>query len=285
MVKHFEIEGEIPRGCNSSFITLISKIKDPLHIKDYRPISLIGCQYKVIAKVLANRLFKVVNSVVSEVQTAYIKGRQIIDGPLMVNEIISWATKRQQKLFILKVDFEKAFDSLDWKFLDHVMEQMGFSDKWRKWISGCLDSGFSSVLVNGSPTKEFKIQKGLRQGDPLSPFLFIIAAEALHISLQVAKERNIFEGVEVGHNKIDISHLQFVDDALIMGKWSLENVKNLCRILRCFQMASGLKVNFIKSKFFGIGVNNLEVQNFVSTLKLQSSTLPCTYLGLPIGQT
>ncbi|GJR36492.1 RNA-directed DNA polymerase, eukaryota [Tanacetum coccineum] len=92
----------------------------------------------------------------------------------------------------------------------------GFSDKWKQWINGCLDSGFSSVLVNGSPTKDFKVQKGLRQGDPLSLFLFIIAVEALHISLQVAKERNIFEGIEVGHNKIDISHLQFADDALII---------------------------------------------------------------------
>ncbi|GJR61889.1 RNA-directed DNA polymerase, eukaryota, reverse transcriptase zinc-binding domain protein [Tanacetum coccineum] len=229
MVKRFEIDGEILRGCNSSFIALAPKIQDPLHIKDYRPISLIGCQYKVIAKVLANLLSKVVNSVVSEVQTTYIKGRQIIDGPLMANEIISWASKRHKQLFILKVDFEKAFDSLDWKFLDHVLEQMG---------------------------------------DPLSSFLFIIAVEALHISLQVAKEINIFEGVEVSHNKIDILHLQFADDALIMGRWSLENAKNLCRILRCFQMASGLKVNFMKSKLFGTGVNISEVQNFTSTLKL-----------------
>nr|GEZ29399.1 RNA-directed DNA polymerase, eukaryota [Tanacetum cinerariifolium] len=174
MVKRFKIDGEIPRGCNSSFIALAWKIQDPLHIKDYRPISLIGCEYKVIAK---------------------------------------------------------AIDSLDWKFLDHVLEQMGFSNKWRKLINGCLDSGFSSKLVNVSPTKEFKVQKGLRQGDPLSSFLFIIVVEALHISLQVSKEINIFEGVEVGHNKINISHLQFADDALIMGKRSLENAKNLCHIL------------------------------------------------------
>ncbi|GJY53800.1 RNA-directed DNA polymerase, eukaryota, reverse transcriptase zinc-binding domain protein [Tanacetum coccineum] len=106
-----------------------TKINDPLLIKDYRPISLIGCQYKVIAKILANRLQQVVHSVISEVQTAYVEGRQIIDGPLIVNEVISWASKKKERLFILKVDFEKAFDSLDWKFLDHIMEQMGFSGK------------------------------------------------------------------------------------------------------------------------------------------------------------
>ncbi|GJY81538.1 putative RNA-directed DNA polymerase [Tanacetum coccineum] len=157
MVRRFEIDGFIPKGCNPSFIALIPKVPDPLHINDFRPI------------------------IVSEVQTTYIKGRQIIDGPLMVNEILAWASKKRERLFFLKVDFEKAFDSLDWKFLDHTMEQMGFSHKWRKWIHGCLNSSYGSVLINGSPTKEFKIQKGLHQGDPLSPFLFIIAMEALHV--------------------------------------------------------------------------------------------------------
>ncbi|GJX32886.1 putative RNA-directed DNA polymerase [Tanacetum coccineum] len=279
----FEADGYIPRGCNSSFIALAPKNPDPLHIKDYRPISLIGCQYKIIAKVLANRLQQVVHSVVSEVQTAYIRGRQIIDGPLMVNEIISWATKHKERFFLLKVDFEKAFDSIDWNFLDHTMMQMGFSQKWRTWIKGCLNSAYASVLVNGSPTKEFKIERGLRQGDPLSPFLFIIAIEALHVTLQEAKSKNIFEGIKVGSNKVDISHLQYADDALIMGKWSLENATNLCRILRCFHLASGLKVNFSKSRFFGIGVTTSESHHMASILCFQPSMLPCSFLGLPIG--
>nr|GEV96995.1 putative RNA-directed DNA polymerase, eukaryota, reverse transcriptase zinc-binding domain protein [Tanacetum cinerariifolium] len=228
----------------------VPKTNDPLHIKDYRPISLIRCLYKVIAKLHANRLVKVVGSIVSEVQTTFIKGRKIIDGPLMVNEILSWAGKNKERLFMLKVDFEKAFDTLDWDFLDLTMKQMGFSTIWRKRIQGCLDSTYASVIINGSPTKEFKIQKGLRQGNPLSPFLFIIAIEALHVSIQEAKSKNIFKGVKVRSANLDISHFQFADDALILGKWSLENGKNLCRILRCFHLASELKVNFSKSKFF-----------------------------------
>ncbi|GJS73079.1 RNA-directed DNA polymerase, eukaryota, reverse transcriptase zinc-binding domain protein [Tanacetum coccineum] len=250
MVLKFEVDSFIPKGFNSSFIALVPKIQDPLYIKDFRPISLIGCQYKVIYKLLANHLSQVVNSVVSEVQTAYIKERKIIDGPLMVNEILAWASKKKETLFILKVDFEKTFDSLDWKLLDHTVEQMDFSQKWRSWIRGCLNSAYRSVLVNGSPTQEFKIQKGLRQGDPLSPFLFILAIEALHVSLQEAKSKNLFEGV---------------------------------KILRCFHMASGLKVNFSKIKFYGIGVSNEDTHLFASTIHCQPSSLPCTYLGLPIG--
>ncbi|GKB75709.1 RNA-directed DNA polymerase, eukaryota, reverse transcriptase zinc-binding domain protein [Tanacetum coccineum] len=104
-VKEFELTSFIPRGCNSSFITLIPKVDDPLVISDFRPISLIGCQYKILAKVLANHLAHVISSVISEVQMAFIKGRQIIDGPLIVDEIISWAKKHKKRLMFLKVDF------------------------------------------------------------------------------------------------------------------------------------------------------------------------------------
>ncbi|GJV83550.1 RNA-directed DNA polymerase, eukaryota [Tanacetum coccineum] len=147
-VKEFESSSYIPVRCNSSFITLIPKIEDPLLIGDYRPISLIGCQYKFIAKVLANRLSKVLPSVVvvGEAQMAFIKGRQIVDGPLIVNEIIAWAKKHKKRLMFLKVDFEKAFDSLSWPFLFSIMEQVGFSREWIIWIRSCLYSEFAYFL-------------------------------------------------------------------------------------------------------------------------------------------
>ncbi|GJZ65073.1 RNA-directed DNA polymerase, eukaryota [Tanacetum coccineum] len=224
-VKDFHLSASIPRGCNSSFITLAPKVDDPITISDFRPISLIGCQYKIIAKVLANRLALVIPSVVSEVQMAFIKGRQITDGPLLVNEIISWAKKHKKKMLLLKLDFEKAFDSLSWSFLDSIMSQMGFGEKWRKMIHSCLNSAYASVLVNGSPTNEFKIGKGLRQGDPvldkviLIPFyIHFCRFEALNVVLVEARNRNIFLGADVGRDKIPISHLQFADDALIVGQ-------------------------------------------------------------------
>ncbi|GJU62417.1 RNA-directed DNA polymerase, eukaryota, reverse transcriptase zinc-binding domain protein [Tanacetum coccineum] len=134
----------IPKGCNSSFIALIPKVSNATLVMDFRPISLIGCQYKIIGKILANRLSK-----------------------------------------IFKVDFEKAFDSLKWDFLDLVMEKLGFGIKWLSWIKGCLHNVRASLLVNGSPTNEFEIFRGLRQGDHLSPFLFILAMEGLHAFIYV----------------------------------------------------------------------------------------------------
>ncbi|GKE24376.1 putative RNA-directed DNA polymerase, eukaryota, reverse transcriptase zinc-binding domain protein [Tanacetum coccineum] len=184
----------------------------------------------------------------------------------MVNEIISWAKKKNESLFIFKVDFEKAFDLLDWKFLDNIMRQMGFSAKWCSWIQGCLNSAYSSVIVNGSPTKEFKIQKGLRLGDPLFPFLLIIAIEALYVTFHEAKSKNLFHGIKVGSIGVDVSLLQIADDALILGKWSVDNAKNPCRILRCFHLASVLRVNFSKSDFFGVGVSVAETNNLASIL-------------------
>lgn len=112
-VQHFETTRKIANGCNSSFITLVPKCKDPVTLGEYRPISLISCMYKVIAKILALRLKKVVGSVVDEAQSAYVEGRNILDGPLIVNELCTWAKRSKKKVLLFKVDFDKAFDSIN----------------------------------------------------------------------------------------------------------------------------------------------------------------------------
>lgn len=244
-VRYFENYGSLSRGCNSSFITVIPKVDDPITLTDYSPISLIGCMYKILAKILTNRLKLVTESVVDEVQTAYVAGRNILDGPLIINEILSWAKKAKEKIFLLKIDFKKAFDSINWNYLDSIMGQMGFGTKWRSWIRGCLRSLMASVLVNGSPTEEFPISKGVRQGDPLSPFLFIIAMEGLNVAMKEACNKGLFQGIKLPHNGPKVSHLFYVDDAIFVGEWNSSSIKNLSRILNCFHVSSGLKVKFL----------------------------------------
>nr|GEW79873.1 hypothetical protein [Tanacetum cinerariifolium] len=158
----------MPNGTNSSFITLIPKVANPIHVKKFRPVSLIGMQYKIIAKVLANRLSKVIDKVVSKEQSAFISGRFILDGPLMLSEIMSWYKKKKINLMLFKVDFEKAFDIVSWKFLDHMLSSLGFGNKWHSCINICLHSVRASVLVNGSPTSEFSIKRDWNRQDMIN---------------------------------------------------------------------------------------------------------------------
>ncbi|KAI3720995.1 hypothetical protein L2E82_31996 [Cichorium intybus] len=254
-----------------------------MSLSDYRPISLIGCIYKILAKALAVRLKSVIGEVIGEVQSAYVAGRNILDGPLMINEIHSWLKKSKRKALMFKVDFDKAFDSINWGYLESVLSQMGFGAKWRSWINGCLRSSRASVLVNGSPTQEFDISRGVRQGDPLSPFLFIIAMEGLNVAISSACEKGIYKGLSIPNGGPTISHLFYADDAIFVGEWSQQNIKNLARILRCFHATSGLKVNFAKSKVYGVGVNCGEIDRFAASLGCTAGTFPFMYLGVPVG--
>ncbi|XP_071726422.1 uncharacterized protein [Rutidosis leptorrhynchoides] len=247
------------------------------------PISLIGSYYKIIAKMLSNRLRKVVPNIIGSEQSAFMSGRYILDGVLVANETVDFIKRNKRHGLIFKVDFEKAFDSLNWSFLFEVMECMGFGARWRSWIKSCLCSASISILINGSPTSEFHLGRGVRQGDPLSPFLFIIAAEGLNILSKVAVSKGLYKGVEVGAEKVVISHLQYADDTIFFGEWSRRNARNLMYLLECFEKASGLKVNYNKSQLYGIGVNCSEVENLASWCNCQAGSLPFIYLGLPVG--
>ncbi|XP_071705383.1 uncharacterized mitochondrial protein AtMg01250-like [Rutidosis leptorrhynchoides] len=126
-------------------------------------------------------------------------------------------------------------------------------------IKSCLISSSVSILVNGSPTKEFNLGRGVRQGDPLAPFLFIIATEGLNWLTKSAVSKNLYSGVEIGKDKFPLSHLQYADDTIFFGKWSLDNFENLMKLLECFELCSGLKVNYTKSNLFGVGVEKNDV--------------------------
>ncbi|GJW89042.1 RNA-directed DNA polymerase, eukaryota [Tanacetum coccineum] len=126
--------------------------------------------------------------------------RQILDGPFILSELLSWCKQKKFKTMIFKVDFEKAFDSIRWDYLDDVLFKFGFGSKWCGWIRGCLSSSMGSVLVNGSPTTEVNFFKDLKQGDPLSPFLFIIVMESLHIAFTKVLNARIFKGIPINES-------------------------------------------------------------------------------------
>ena len=147
----------------------------------------------------------------------------------------------------LKVDFEKAYDSVRWAFLYDMLSKMGFHNLWIAWIRGCLEFATVSVLVNGSPTEEFKPTRGLRQGDPLAPFLFLVVAEGLVGIVRSASKTTLLTGLKFGRKEIEVWILQFADDTIFLCEDSFNNVVTLKVILRGFELASGLKINFHKS--------------------------------------
>ena len=250
----FYVNGIFPKGGNASFIALIPKVPDPQQLSEYIPISLIGCIYKIISKILARRLKKVMPSIIDERQYVFIEGRHLLHGVLVANEVVEEAKRKQKSCMVFKVDYEKTYDSVSWQFLIYMMRRMDFNPRWIMWIEGCLASASISILVNGSPTKDFSPNRGLRQEDPLTPFLFNIVAEGLNGLMREAIERKIYTSFSVGRDKVDVNILQYADDTIFFGEATMENIKAIKIILRTFEMVSGLKINFSKSSFGSIGM-------------------------------
>ncbi|GKV00423.1 hypothetical protein SLEP1_g13109 [Rubroshorea leprosula] len=164
-----------------------------------------------------------------------------------------------------------------------MMERMGFDIVWRGWIAKCLKSNTVSVLVNRSATREFSMTRGLQQGDPLSPFLFLMMAEALNGLTSVVVAKGYFRGVKIGDGELEVSHLQFADDTLFMGEATEDNIWTTKCIMRAFELVSGLKINYRKSSLIGVNTDEDWIRSMAWMLNCKIESLPCKYLGMPLG--
>lgn len=180
---------------NYSYIALIPKKESSCSVKDFRPISLMNGITKIFSKVLSLRLAKKMESLIANSQSAFIQGRSTSDNFATAQEIISQAARSKLKGIVYKLDFEKAFDNVAWPFLFDLLQARGFGERWCKWMSDIVTTAKSSVLVNGTLGKTFKHSRGLRQGDPLSPQLFIIVADTLERILNLAARQSLLEGI------------------------------------------------------------------------------------------
>jgi hypothetical protein len=185
---------------------------------------------------------------------------------------------------LCKLDITKAFDHVNWKFLLYMLKRCGFGDKWVSWISHCISSARHSVLVNGSPAGFFNSSRGLRQGDPLSPLLFIVVLEVLSKMLSSAIDCGRLSSFSVGSTPpvINISHLLFVDDILVFSEANPDRLRYLRVLLVCFEAVSSLKVNLAKSLLVPVG-NVDNVTELASIFGCGTSSLPMKYLGMLLG--
>ena len=278
------VNGSSVSHLNITWVSLIPKSANPTSIEDYRPISMVGALYKIISKILSLRLKNVIAYLIDESQSAFVGNRQILDGVMIANESIRWLKKKKIPGTLIKLDFEKAYDSINWSFLRMVLEKLGFGRKWIRWIMNCVTSASLSILLNGSPLKPFKMEKGLRQGDPLSPYLFILVSEALVCLLKKAEDANLIEPVHIGKEKISLKHLQFADDTLIFAPKSPRVVTNYFRILDVFALMSGLNLNYSKSCFISWNASDKEwASETARHMGCSHSSCPFSYLGFPLG--
>ena len=276
--------GEIG-SINQTYIVLIPKKKNCESPVDFRPISLCNVIYKMVSKVLANRLKFILPTIINESQSGFVPGRLITDNVLVAYECFHYLRKKQKgkKGFLgLKLDMSKAYDRVEWTFLEKMMLKFGFPERYVHNIMRCVNSASFKVLVNGQPSREFVSSRGLRQGDPLSPFLFIMCAEGLSALLRDAEKRGAIHGIKIARQIDPISHLFFADDSLLFVRASEDEVENVMDILTTYEAASGQKLNMDKSEMSFSRNIDLEKRNMLQ-MKLTFKAVEGhdKYLGLP----
>lgn len=233
---------------NYGTITLLQKTKEANKIQQYRPICLLNVIYKIFTKVLMMRLETIMRKIINKSQNAFIKGRNIMDGIMCLHEILHDTKLRKENGVVLKLDFEKAYDKISWKFLKRCFEQRGFDKRWCDWIWAVMTSGTLNVKVNDFLGPYFMCGKGVRQGDPLSPLLFNMTADVLAKMITIAQENNLITGLAVDYVEHGVAVLQYADDTILCLKDEVEVARNTKLLLYLFEEMSGLKINFDKSE-------------------------------------
>eukprot|EP00253_Pinus_taeda_P006842 PITA_06842 len=249
-VEESRLKQKIWPGINSTFLTLIPKSNISEEAQGFRPIALCNVIYKIIATLIAKRLKPLLPSIISPEQTGFVEGRQILDGLVVTQEMIHSLNQKKQRGMMIKIDLSKAYDLLSWRYLRMVLEAYGFEKRWIEWIFSMISTRIFSILVNGIPTRTFNASRGIREGDPISPFLFILAVEGLGRIIKREIRKNKIRGLKPWGNNLAITHQQFVDDIMLFGEVSIREVRAVKEVLDIFMEASGMEINKEKSCTF-----------------------------------
>jgi hypothetical protein len=281
----FFLNKKMAREQNHTFITLIPKQIGAHSVNQFRPISLCNISYKIISKILANRLKLLLPKIISPLQSTFVPNRSIQDNSIIAHELLhSFKLKRGKCGFMfLKMDMEKAFDKIEWNLILAIMQHLGFHATWLQWIESCISSTSFSILLNGSPFGLFSSKRGLRQGDPLSPFLFILGSELL--SRLLLKEERIgnIKGMKIARASPAINHLLFADDLLLFGKASLLEAASFKGCLDKYCSWSGQSINSRKSSIrFSKNTKSSTTSSILNILPFNPNPANSIYLGLPI---
>ncbi|GAA0160574.1 reverse transcriptase [Lithospermum erythrorhizon] len=282
-VRCFLAGNPLHKGFTSTAIALIPKGDNPKSWKDYRPISLCSFVNKVMSKLISSRLAQILPKLISEVQAGFVKGRLIQDNILLAQELIHHIDKGSKAgNVILNLDMSKAFDKLSWSFLEKILRRMGFSEIWIGRVMACINNNWFSIIINGKSEGFFKSGKGVRQGDPLSPALFILAEEYLFRGLQHIHNQHPEIAYHSGCS-VKVPALGFADDVLIFSSGTKSALSKVIDFLDHYQLVSGQMINREKSSWI---ISNKATPTRCSIVQkvtgFRKGAMPFTYLGIPI---
>ena len=281
-VQSFFLFGFMPTGVNATILSLIPKTTNAQTMKEYRPIACCNFLYKVISKVLANRLKIIFPEAIEANQCAFITDRLLLENVLLASELVSgYHRSVTEAKCAIKFDISKAFDTVKWSFITSVLLAMGLPPQFVNWIRLCITTAAFSVSVNGSLEGFFTSARGIRQGCSLSPYLYVILNNVLSKLLNKAAAAGEFayhpqcEGVK-------LTHLSFADDILVFTKGTTGSLMGVLEVMKRFARMSGLHINVAKSSIFASGHNISDLLAAAESLNIGVGTLPIRYLGMPL---
>jgi len=274
-------EGVTSTFINKGVITLISKSRDRARLNNWRPIMLLRSVYRILAKVLVGRLQAALSHIIRPNQTGFVEGRSILDNVFIAQEALSWAEESNQDLVLLLLDFEKAFDKIEWNFLFIALEKLGFEDTWIRWVKSFYKEASSSIKMNDKLGPNFQLARSVRQGCPLVPYLFILATYVLGYML--VDPRYEVEGLSLPKGSL-IRDQTFADDMTLYLKGTPSNLGKAQRVLAIFSLASSVKINWHKLAAIWASKNERTWQWGIEVgLKWTPDGEGTRYMGVQVG--
>lgn len=269
---------------NSTVITLIPKTKESTLMKDFRPISLCNVSYKIIVRTITNKLKLILGDIINPHQSAFVPGRAIADNIIIDFECMHWLrnSNRKHGYAALKMDMSKAYDRVKWTYLREILIALGFNDRWTALILKYVTSVSYAFKINGNIVGKVQPTRGLRQGDPLSPYLFVLCSQGLSTILNNKASTHEIQGIKLARGSPAITYLFFADDRLIFFKADKKNCDSVKNCLNVFEKASGQQINFEKLAItFSKHTPHHQILYIKNSLQLSIFHGHEVYLGLP----
>ncbi|CAH9085418.1 unnamed protein product [Cuscuta europaea] len=281
--KEFFNSGRLLKQLNHTVIALIPKTSHSPRVSDYRPISCTNVLYKIITKIIAARMIPTLAGLINKAQGAFVDGRLMFDNIFLAQELVrGYNRKRISPRCMIMVDLRKAYDTISWDFLANVLRGLGYPDRFVGWIMECVSTASFSVSLNGTLHGFFNGKRGIRQGDPMSPLLFVVCLEYFSRLLTIKSMDSRFNHHPLC-GSLGITHLAYADDLMLFSRGDKYSIGVLVDALKEFGEVSGLRVNHNKSNIFVGGVHGLDLQNILDLVDYGRGVFPVRYLGIPLA--